>query len=105
MFRKIPFILISGKPVSQLCKSIEGSSKIIFISIFGFICTGCGGQSGGNAPSPQVVPPVVDTSIESNFKFGETVSASSGWEVSVDTTDPVENVTLANGWAIEVKYE
>lgn len=75
--------------------------NLLFILIFGFVCAGCGGQGGGDAPSPQLVPP----STESYFKYGETVADASGWEASLDTTDPVEEVTLANGWSLEVRND
>ena len=73
----------------------------LLLFIFGFVCAGCGGQGSGNAPGPQAVPP----STESNFKYGETVTDASGWEASLDTTDPIEEITLANGWSLEVRND
>gem|GEM_PF-5270253 len=82
--------------------------------LVGLILVGCGGQSGGVAPSngvPQGPPaanppePIIADDTMSNYKYGEVVSSINGWEASMDTTDPVENVTIANGWQVEVKYE
>lgn len=70
--------------------------------------TACGGQSGGfapGAPAPPTIPPVVDTSGDYFFKHGQIVTTSGGWEASFDSTDPIEEITLANGWTIEVKNE
>ena len=73
------------------------------------VLTACGGQSGGFAPggTPPVVvpPPVVDVSGDHLFKYGQITTTTGGWEASIDTTDPVEEITLANGWTIEVKNE
>ena len=71
------------------------------------ILVGCGGQTGGLAPSKNETPVtlITDISSGSNFKFGETVDLINGWEMSIDTTDPVEEIVLANSWSVEVKYE
>jgi hypothetical protein len=82
--------------------------RLMFVLLLGVGLVGCGGQSGGIAPShPNNNLPtlVIDTADQSNFKYGETQTTSNQWEVSIDTTDPVENVTLSNGWNVEVKYE
>jgi hypothetical protein len=70
--------------------------------------TACGGQGSGyapGAPQPPVTPPVVDTSGDHLFKYGQITTTSGGWEASYDSSDPVEEITLANGWTIEVKNE
>ena len=69
---------------------------------------GCGGQSGGLAPSKgadDLSAVIADVSNESSIKYGESVTLTNGWDMSIDTTDPVEEVTLASGWNVEVKYE
>ena len=85
-----------------------------FIALLYFLfTTACGGQSGGYAPggtapggtAPVAAPPAADTSGDNLFKYGQITTTSGGWEASIDTTDPVEEITLANGWTIEVKNE
>lgn len=80
-----------------------------FIAFLSFVfMAACGGQSGGyapGAPDSPVPPPVVDTSGDSLFKYGQIITTAGGWEATLDTTDPVEEITLANGWTIEVKNE
>lgn len=69
---------------------------------------GCGGQSGGLAPSNISLLPITTTDVsnDSTIKYGESVALTNGWEMSIDTTDPVEQVVLvASGWSVEVKYE
>lgn len=71
---------------------------------------GCGGQSGGLAPSKSAVDvpsssAIADVSDSSSIKLGNVVTSTNAWEMSIDTTDPVEEVTLASGWNVEVKYE
>lgn len=76
------------------------------IALFCLLTAACGGQSGGFAPtatSPFENP--IDVSAQSNFKFGESNTSSNGWEMSIDTTDPVNEVLLANGWNVEVRFE
>lgn len=76
----------------------------IFILITSLILAGCGGAGNGFAPSNIVNSPTnfADVSKESNFKYGESSSSSNGWEMSIDTTDPVQEIVLANGWNVEV---
>ena len=72
------------------------------------VLTACGGQDGGFAPggtAPGVLPPAADTAGDNLFKYGQITTTSGGWEASIDTTDPIEEITLANGWTIEVKNE
>lgn len=82
--------------------------QIAMLIILSTIIVGCGGQSDGMAPSKHEEVPsssvITDVSNDSNIKFGETIN-SSGWEVSIDTTDATEEILLANGWNMEVKYE
>lgn len=77
----------------------------IIIGLFCLLASACGGQSGGFAPTTTPFVTLTDISAQSNFKFGESNTSSGGWEMSIDTTDPVEEVLLANGWNVEVKFE
>lgn len=83
--------------------------SIIFIFIV--LTMGCSNDSGGFAPSgdaPPTTPPTdpgTTVNYDYNFKQGETITTAGGWEASIDTTDSTEELTLANGWVIEVKYE
>lgn len=83
--------------------------QLVAALIISTILVGCGGQSGGLAPSKSADAPsltaITDVSDSSNIKFGKIVTSTNGWEMSIDTTDPVEEVTLASGWNVEVKYE
>lgn len=82
--------------------------KILLGLILSMLLSACGGQSGGLAPSKESVNtpnPIADISYESNIKFAETQNTGNGWEVTLDTTDPVESVALGNGWNVEVRYE
>lgn len=89
-----------GKPV------IEKAFKFqVCVLIVSFISFGCSRASDGFAPSAPIPLPPPDTTNQSHFKYGETVTTSGGWEASLDTTDPTEQLVLANGWTIEVKYE
>ena len=70
------------------------------------VAVGCKNQSEGLAPStplPQS-PPTSPSTTQSHMKYGETQTVS-GWEVSLDTSDPVEAIQLANGWTVEVVHE
>ena len=51
------------------------------------------------------MPPVADISYESYLKYGEINTIANGWEISIDTTDPVETRALVNGWTAEVKHK
>lgn len=71
---------------------------------------GCKNQSEGLAPSEPLppgsgAPPSSPSSAESLMKYAETQSLANGWEVSLDTSDPVETIQLANGWTVEVVHE
>ncbi len=77
-----------------------------FIGLFCVLAVACGGQTGGFAPVSILPEPVkADISLQSTLKFGESAANTNNWEISLDTTDSVENITLANGWSMEVKYE
>ena len=71
-----------------------------------FVLLSCQGNPGGNAPSQggdaPTSPPNLPSYDQSQLKFGETVSSTNGWEVSLDTSDSVETIQLANGWTVEV---
>lgn len=79
---------------------------LIFISAIFLVA--CSGQSGGVAPSNQTVPTVTPPNDESlvlnRFKYGE-VTTNNGWEITFDSTDPVETTSLPNGWQVQVRYE
>ena len=77
----------------------------IIIALFCLLTAACGGQSGGFAPVTSPFITVTDISAQSNFKFGESNTSTNGWEISIDTTDPVEEVLLASGWNLEVRFE
>lgn len=82
--------------------------KLMLLVPFLFIvaCSGPGAASGfapGVALQP-VVTPVTDAA-DYNVKHGEVVTTASGWQVSHDSTDPVEQKTLLSGWTVGVKYE
>lgn len=68
---------------------------------------GCGGQGGGIAPSVPLAPhpPGSGSNSEGILKYGQTLTTTSGWSVTVDNADPVEIVELANGWTVEVLSE
>lgn len=73
--------------------------------LFLVACTGPGAESGF-APGAVITPVVEPTTTSSNhIKYGQAVTTSNNWEVAMDTTDPVEQKTLSNGWTVEVKYE
>lgn len=74
---------------------------LLLILTLSTIFVNCGTQSGGLAPSKYDDIP----STESSIKYGESLVSANGWEISIDTTDPVEGVALANGWSVEVKHE
>lgn len=73
--------------------------------LFLVACTGPGTGAGfapGKANTPVVTPTTTSTN---HIKYGEVVTSSNNWKVAMDTTDPVEQKTLSNGWTMEVKYE
>ena len=83
------------------------SELVIFKTLIGGIfllaVSSCG-QPSGNAPGGQDPAPIpVTPPSTAVMKFGETVTTSSGWTVTVDSSDPVESSTLANGWTVEVQ--
>lgn len=70
--------------------------------------SGCAKPDGGFAPDMSTV--VVDVPLDAdnsgfNFKYGSEVLIASGWSVSMDQSDPVQNQIIANGWEVEIKYE
>lgn len=66
---------------------------------------GCKNQPEGLAPSsPSGVIPPDSKVIATHMKYGETQLAG-GWEISLDTSDSVETIELANGWTVEVVHE
>ena len=73
------------------------------------VLAGCKNQAEGIAPSTPA-PPVLDNpsnpslTDQSVMKHGETQTVNS-WEITLDTSDSVENIELANGWTVEVVYE
>ena len=75
--------------------------------MFSLALYSCGGQGSGFAPGPAPVadPAIGGASADNTFKLGETVTTSTGWEASLDTTDPVQQLVMANGWTVEVKNE
>lgn len=77
----------------------------IIIALFCLLTAACGGQPDGFAPTTSPFISVTDISDQSNFKFGESNTSSNGWEMSIDTTDPVKEVLLASGWSFEVRFE
>ncbi len=79
--------------------------QFICLIILGFMF-GCGGQGSGvapSAPAPPAISIVIDN--QSVLKYGQQVSSINGWNVSIDHSDPVETVNLANGWTVEVLHE
>lgn len=71
------------------------------------VAAGCKNQSEGLAPSAPLLPGgggLPPSSMQAQMKYGETQVAS-GWEISLDTSDPVETIELANGWTVEVVHE
>lgn len=80
--------------------------QIVIALLFSLALYSCGGQGSGFAPSsPPSQPATGDVSNDSTFKYGESVTTATGWEASLDTTDPVQQTVLANGWTAEVKNE
>lgn len=68
-------------------------------------CTGPGADSGF-APGATIIPVVLPTTSSSDHvKYGEIVTTANNWEVAMDTSDPIEEKVLSNGWNVEVKYE
>lgn len=62
----------------------------------------CSGASNGFAPGAATV--ITTSPTMSNIKYGQ-IASSSGWEVTIDNADFVENKVLPSGWTVEVKYE
>jgi hypothetical protein len=93
-------------------KRIRGNLKLNFTFI-GLILittffTACGSQNSDLTPSKnlkQPIPPIADISYESYMKYGEKKTIANGWEMSMNTTDPVERIALENGWTAEVKHK
>ncbi len=76
--------------------------KTLFCGAVLLAVAGCG-QPSGNAPGASPVP--VTSPSTAVMKYGETVTTSGGWSVSIDNSDPVEKTSLANGWTVEVLDE
>jgi hypothetical protein len=87
---------------------VEKTSINIAMSILVLVlASGCGQPSGnapGAAPSPDPIDPP-SSSYSAVMKYGQTVTTTSGWTVSIDNSDPVVNSSLANGWTVEVLNE
>jgi hypothetical protein len=84
--------------------NIDFIGLILITTLF----TACGSQKSDLTPSKnlkQPIPPVADISYESYMKYGELKTIANGWEISIDTTDPVETRALVNGWTAEVKHK
>lgn len=80
--------------------------QIWTILIISFLFAGCGGKSDGFAPmTREISSSISDISAESHMKYGEKSQSGTGWQITIDTADAVENVLLANGWQVEVTYE
>lgn len=81
--------------------------SLVLMFILGSILVGCGGQSGGIAPSNEDIeqPQTVTEDSDNLMRYGETVVTSGGWEIAMSTVDPVEQVILGNGWEVEVRHE
>lgn len=82
--------------------------KIVAGSFFLLLVFGCGSQGSGTAPSndsPRPNLPSVDTSQESEMRYGQTVQTSSGWDVTIDASHSVETAELTNGWTVEARSE
>ncbi len=73
---------------------------IIFVVLFMQSC----GQPAGNAPGITTDSPATGL-YEVSVTNGESQITSNGWTIGVDTTDPVQRVTLANGWTVEDAHE
>ena len=66
--------------------------------------SGCGSKDGF-APSSSPVITDVKSKVSVFMKNGSTVLTSNGWNLDMDTTEPIANLTTTNGWKVEVKYE
>ncbi len=78
--------------------------KILYL-ILSLLVVSCSQSSDGFAPTETTLPPIIEPTNDNNFKYGETVTTSGGWEASLDTTDSINDINIANGWVVEVKYE
>ncbi len=78
---------------------------IFFLFFLVQVLLSCSQQSDGFAPSSLVPETNLNSNQNINYKNGETIRTQSGWEATVDTTDPVERQSTSNGWIVEVKYE
>ncbi len=81
--------------VGKLTLVVSAGCYILFLQ-------SCSGASNGFAPGAATV--VTAPSTISNIKYGQ-IASSSGWEVTIDNADFVENKVLPSGWTVEVKYE
>ncbi len=81
--------------IGKLTLVVSAGCYILFLQ-------SCSGASNGFAPGAATV--ITAPSTTSNIKYGQ-ISSSSGWEVTIDNADFVENKILPSGWTVEVKYE
>lgn len=73
---------------------------------------GCA-KSGGDSAEPSATPPPVVAptptptpagSWSSTVKNGSEVTTANGWVATIDVADPVQQITLPNGWQVEIVY-
>ena len=77
---------------------------LLILTICSAACSPAKDSQEETAAPPRPIAPI-DPSGDNNFKYGETQTSASGWTVTYDSADPVEQVTTAEGWTIEVKHE
>ncbi len=76
---------------------------VVSAGCYMFLLQSCSGASNGFAPGSIILiaPPTTIPSL----KYGQIITSSNSWEVTIDNADFVENKVLPSGWMIEVKYE
>ena len=82
--------------VGKLTLVVSAGCYILFLQ-------SCSGASNGFAPGAATV--VTPPTTLSNIKYGQIITSSNNWEVTMDNADFVENKVLPSGWSVEVKYE
>jgi hypothetical protein len=81
-------------------------NKYIFFFLIVVVMQSCSGPSGGFAPGgSSELPASPATGYQMNYKNGINATTSSGWNITMDTTDPIQNKAANGGWTVEVKYE